>query len=152
MIIDPDRFLETPQGRLWTPERNRDAWAAAFEALEAALAAAPPPAQVIVVCGIQGAGKSTWSARANRQQPTDIIFDAALPGRRHRAPIITAARRWRARVAAIWIDTPLDLALQRNAARAADRIVPEATLRGVAERFEPPNLDDDFDALLVVRP
>lgn len=43
MIIDPDRFLETPEGRLWTPERDRDAWAAAFEALETTLAATPPP-------------------------------------------------------------------------------------------------------------
>jgi hypothetical protein len=30
MIIDPDHFLETPDGRLSTSERNRDAWAAAF--------------------------------------------------------------------------------------------------------------------------
>lgn len=152
MIIDPDHFLETPDGRLWTPERNRAAWAAAFDALEAALAAATPPAQVIVVCGVQGAGKSTWARRAAREQPAGIVFDAALPGRRHRQPIIAAARRQGARVSAIWIDTPLATALLRNAARPADRIVPEATLRTVAERFEPPSTEEGFDAVLVVRP
>ncbi|MET3481165.1 AAA family ATPase [Methylobacterium sp. 1973] len=152
MIIDPDRFLETPAGRLWTPELNRQAWAAAFDTLDTALAAAKPPVQVIVVCGVQGAGKSTWAHTAARDHPNAIVFDAALPGRRHRKPIIDAARRHGARVSAVWIDTPLATALGRNAARSADRIVPEAALRAVAERFEPPSPDEGFDAVRIVRP
>lgn len=150
MIIDPDRFLETPAGRLWTLERNRQAWAAAFDALNAALAAAATPAQVFVVCGVQGAGKSTWARTAFRDRPGAIIFDAALPGRRHRKPIVDAARSHGARVSVVWVDTPLATALRRNAARPADRIVPEAALRAVAELFEPPCLDEGFDAVRVV--
>jgi predicted kinase len=113
---------------------------------------AAAPAQVIVVCGVQSAGKSTWARRAAGEQPARIIFDAALPGRRHLQPIIAAAHRQGAHISSIWIDTPLPTALLRNAARPADRIVLEAALRAVADRFEPPSTEEGFDTVLVVRP
>ncbi|AMB48408.1 MULTISPECIES: AAA family ATPase [Methylobacteriaceae] len=152
MIIDPDHFLETAAGRLWTPERNLQAWATAFAVLDAALAAAVSPADVIVVCGVQGSGKSTWTRTTAGERPAAILFDAALPGRRHRRPIIEAARQHGARVSAVWIDVPLVVALNRNAARSHDKAVPEASLRTVFERFEPPSREEGFDEIRIVRP
>lgn len=128
-------------GRLWTSERNRDA----------ALAAAASPADVIVVCGVPGSGKRTWARTAAGERPAAILFDAALPGRRHRRPIVEAARQHGARVSAIRIDVPLVVALNRNAARFPDKVVPEASLRTVYERFELPTREEDFDDVRIVR-
>jgi signal recognition particle GTPase len=71
--INPDDFLQTPAGRVWTPERNRRAWDQAYQALGAALMALKSQAtaeqrpRLYIVCGIQGAGKSTW-IRQNAEQ------------------------------------------------------------------------------------
>lgn len=146
--IDPDSFLQTDAGRVWTAERNREAWRRSLEALEAALESGSA-SRVIVVCGLQGAGKSTWIAR---QTNTDaaIYFDAALPGARHRKPIVDIARKCRARVEAVWVKVPLPIALERNAARPQDHIVPEASIRSVASRFEPPSPEEGFDDIRIV--
>ena len=142
LIIDPDRFLETDEGRVWTAERNADAWRRSFGALETALAEGVA-SHVVVVCGLQGAGKSTWIGRQPDQRAV-IHFDAALPGRRHHKPIIDIARRHDAMVDAVWIDVPLSVALERNRLRRKDRIVPEESIRSVAARFEPPSTEEGF--------
>lgn len=38
LVINPDDYLETEYGRLFTPERNRQAWLQAYARLESALA------------------------------------------------------------------------------------------------------------------
>ncbi|KAF2992761.1 hypothetical protein MJC1_00340 [Methylocystis sp. MJC1] len=44
--IDPDVFLQTPTGRVWSPERSREAWLRSYDALKEALAAAERGANV----------------------------------------------------------------------------------------------------------
>ncbi|WP_331311918.1 AAA family ATPase [Methylobacterium oryzae] len=103
----------------------------------------------MVVCGLQGAGKSTWIAR---QQPPlgRVYFDAALPGRRHRAPILAIARACGVAAEAVWIRAPLAVALERNRRRASDRQVPEASIRSVDRLFEPPSRAEGFAAVRIV--
>lgn len=148
-IINPDDVLNTPGGRVWTPERNAEAWARSYEALEQALAHASRDVRVIVVCGVQGAGKTSWIASQAPTMPV-IYFDAALPGARHRAPIVATARRHRNPIDAVWIDTPLEIAIERNARRAADTIVPLSSLLAVAKQFEAPAVSEGFDRVLTV--
>jgi ATP/maltotriose-dependent transcriptional regulator MalT len=62
VVIDPDAVLEIEGVRVWTPERGAEAWRLAREALCEALAAGPVR-RVVVVRGLQGAGKSTRIAR-----------------------------------------------------------------------------------------
>jgi hypothetical protein len=146
--INPDAFLQTDGGRVWTPERNAEAWRRSFEALDSALERGEA-SRVIVVCGLQGAGKSTWID----QQPDTksvIYFDGALPGARHRKPIIEIARKHHAKIEAVWINVPLALALERNASRSPDQIVPEESIRSVASRFEPPSIEEGFENVSVV--
>ncbi|CAN2533000.1 hypothetical+protein [Methylocapsa aurea] len=147
--IDPDDFLETSVGRVWTPERSRQAWNDAFDALRGALAVRSDR-EVLVVCGLQGAGKSTWVVENARSYAPCICFDAALPGARHRAPIIEICLEHRARARAIWIKTQLEVALKRNASRPLDQRVPEASIRSVSELFEPPSLSEGFFEVVVV--
>ncbi|TXN44013.1 AAA family ATPase [Methylobacterium sp. WL7] len=148
LVIDPDRFLETGSGRVWTPERNAAAWRLAYAALERSLVGGGID-RVVIVCGLQGAGKSTWVAAQDRDAGR-VYVDAALPGVRHRAPIIAIARRHGVPVEAVWIRVPLDVALYRNRRRRADTIVPEATIRSVANLFEPPTVEEGFAQVRIV--
>ena len=143
-IINPDAFLETPSGRVWMPERSKDAWARCFRLLEGHLQRSAPTGmhRLLIVCGLQGAGKSHWIRLNARRYAPCIVFDAALPGIRHRQPILELARRYGADVIAVWIDTPIDVALARNALRAADQRVPEESILNVAAMFQPPTLDE----------
>lgn len=149
--IDPDVFLQTPAGRVWTPERSQEAWRRAYEALRDALAAeAVERRRVVIVCGLQGAGKSSWIERHASRYAPGIFFDAALPGARHRAQIVEIARQCDAKLWAVWINTPLDVALRRNAQRPVDERVPEDAIHSVAALFEPPTLSEGFEDIIVV--
>lgn len=149
-IINPDTFLETPSGRVWTPERSKSAWAHCLQLLESRLqqeARADAP-RLLIVCGVQGAGKSHWIALNAQHYAPCIVFDAALPGIRHRRPMLELARQYGADAIAIWIDTPIDVALARNARRAPDKQVPEASVRSVAALFEPPSMGEGFSKVV----
>lgn len=146
--INPDDVLATPEGRVWTPERSAEAWAQCHAALEAALAGGQV-SHVVLVCGVQGAGKTRWIA----SRPDDagaVHFDAALPGARHRQPIVAIARRYGVPIDAVYIRAPLAVALARNARRPADTRVPEAAIRSVAAQFEVPCVEEGFRRVEVI--
>jgi hypothetical protein len=155
--INPDDFLLTPSGRLWTPERNKVAWEQAYALLRQVLSRAPidaPPGHkhdLYLVCGLQGAGKSTWIRNNAARFAPCIFFDAALPRAIHRLPIITIARSAGAPVHAVWINAALKDALHRNSLRRDDEQVPEASIRSVAAQFEPPTVSEGFVDVLAVQ-
>ena len=88
MHINPDHFLETPEGRIATQERNAAAWKECYVALEEALRAAKPTSQLFLMIGAQGSGKSTWARRKLLDDSNAIIFDAILVKQVERAPIL----------------------------------------------------------------
>lgn len=154
IVINPDRFLQTEHGRVWTPERNRAAWRQSHDALKAILAGARESAAtwtVVIVCGLQGAGKTTWIAQ-QPIRPCTVYFDAALPGARHRAPIVAIAKAAGARIEIVWLKVALDVAIARNLQRAEDEHVPEESIRSVADLFEAPTLAEGVDHVRVVTP
>jgi hypothetical protein len=154
--INPDDFLLTPSGRLWTAERNKAAWEHAYALLRQVLSRVPidaPPSykhDLYLVCGIQGAGKSTWIRNNAARLAPCIFFDAALPKAVHRLPIITIARSAGATVHAVWINAALEDALGRNSLRRDDEQVPEAAIRSVAAQFQPPTVSEGFADVLAV--
>jgi len=150
MHINPDHFLETPEGRVWSDELNRRAWAASFDALERALGAATAETQVYLMVGAQGSGKSTWARGLKAREPHAVIFDAILVKKSERAPIVAAARRHGVRATAVWMRTPLDACVARNAARPADEVADEGGLRNVFAALEPPTLDEGFHEVIEV--
>ena len=155
--INPDDFLLTSSGRLWTPERSKVAWEHAYALLAKVLARVPtdaPPAHrrdLYLVCGLQGAGKSTWIRNNAPRLAPCVFFDAALPRAIHRLPIMTIARSVGATVHAVWINAPLEDALHRNSLRREDERVPEASIRAVAAQFEPPTVSEGFVDVLAVQ-
>jgi predicted kinase len=65
-----------------------------------------------------------------------------------RRPYLEIGRAWQCEVEAVFLDIPLDLCLQRNAARA--RKVPEEAMRKMAAKLTPPSQDEGFTRISVV--
>ena len=149
IYVNPDNFLGSP--RVFTDERNREAWRLCKELVERTLAEARELTNFYIVCGVQGSGK-TWWVKNNLPYFVEpaIVFDAALPLAEVRARVVSHARRYSCRFVSVWISCELDVALAQNSARPSDEIVPEEVVRLVFNEFEPPTLDEGFEEVLKV--
>lgn len=144
MHINPDHFLQTASGRVFTRERNREAWTESFAALDRTLAQATEQTRLYVMIGAQGSGKTTWARKQVEQDRHSIIFDALLVKRAERAILLTAAKQRNVQAFAVWLQTPLNLCLSRNANRPADEVVPEEAIRNVFSILEVPTQEEGF--------
>jgi hypothetical protein len=150
--LNPDHYLETGDGRIFTPERNAAAWEQLYLDLEEALQKGKDRAPLFVVLGVQGSGKSTWIDKNKAQLGDDVIFiDAALPGARHRARLLKLAGTTGTPATAIWINVPLETALHRNSLRQPDKQVSEDVIRYVFSNFEPPAIEEGFAEIHVIK-
>ena len=68
--------------------------------------------------------------------------DATNLTRMHRKPFLDLATRHGSQAEALWFDTPLEVCLERNAAR--ERQVPEDVMRAMWEGFEEPTDSEGF--------
>lgn len=145
LVINPDDYLETATGREFTPERSREAWKLAYAQLDCALAQRINGTHLYLVMGVQGAGKSRWVAQnLGRLGRHAVVFDAALPARRHREHLLGIALRHGVPVMAIFINAALAVAQSRNASRRADHRVPDEALQSVYGLLEPPSVEEGF--------
>jgi tRNA uridine 5-carbamoylmethylation protein Kti12 len=150
--INPDHFLQTDAGRVFTSELNVEAWKRSYEALTVALLNATAAATIYVLVGPQGSGKSTWARTLVENDEQAIVFDAILVKQSEREPILRAARARQVPSIAVWFRTPLETCLARNAARPQDEVVPERGVRNVHAAVEPPTTDEGFHSILEVFP
>jgi predicted kinase len=81
-----------------------------------------------------------------------VVVDNTAPSAEERAPLIAAARAAGVSVRCIWVDTPLELCLERNEARQGRARVPLVGLYATRGRFVPPTVAEGFDRVDVVRP
>jgi len=81
-VFNPDDYLWTSKGRVYTEERNAAAWEQLYAELESLLGVAGPDACFFVVMGVQGGGKTTWiriktplerALRQNAQRSLDEV-------------------------------------------------------------------------------
>ena len=93
-------------------------------------------------------------ARALLQADRSVILDATHYQRRYRTYAIDLARQLRVPCVAVWFDTPLASALQRNGWRTGDRFgaqrVPDHIIRDMAAHFDPPG-GAEFDRVVRIR-
>jgi hypothetical protein len=144
--FNPDDYLETDSGRVFTPERSAVAFERAYVDLQAALLIASSGAMLFVVVGTQGAGKTTWiRSRADELGPTAYFFDAALPRAVHRARAIDISKAAGVPAIAVWVRASLETALERNQSRRIDHRVPVAAVRSVHSIMEAPSTAEGFD-------
>jgi predicted kinase len=150
--LNPDHYLQTDSGRVFTPERNAAAWEKLYLDLDAALRHWQGNANLFVVVGVQGSGKSTWIVEnGGRLGERAIFVDAALPGVRHRARILSFVNAAAIPATAVWLNVPLETALHRNSLRSLDEQVPDDVIQTVFSHFEPPTLDEGFAEIRQVK-
>ena len=128
--------------------------------------------EAVILCGVQGAGKTTFYVarflethvrisqdllrtphRIRRlvdlcletRQPFVVDRVNATPEDRRR--FTEPARDAGFRLVGYWIDAPAATAVARNAARSAARRVPETAIRGTARRLVPPGPAEGFEAV-----
>jgi hypothetical protein len=142
--INLDDFLDTGNGRIWTPERNAEAWRRSFAALAVALERATDKTTMYVLIGAQASGKTTWARAKAAEDPNAVLFDAILVKKAERLPVLQSARSAGVPVVAVWLKTSLDACVTRNAARSQNEICDEEGLRNVFAALEPPSLEEGF--------
>ncbi len=87
--------------------------------------------------------------RLELRRPVTYV-DATNLTRKERRPYIKTADLYDADVEAVFFDTPVEVCMQRNAAR--HRIVPEDAIREMARKLRPPAFDEGFCRITVVQP
>ena len=156
MIFSPDNHLYDLAGRYrWTPPRAKAAWGKTWHQLEDYLGWCPEPKKVVILMGAPGSGKSTWLDR-NREHGV-VYFDACFDLDWKRANL--TRRVWReypgCPVECVWIDTPAHICKERNAARPADRRVPEHAIDKMVRYISecPPDAEEEgFTRVVRVTP
>ena len=132
--------------------------------------------EIALFIGVQGSGKTSFYAaelihshlRISRdlvrtkhrerrlfetcldlQQP--LVLDNTNPTRAVRSPWIALARARGFPVVGYWFDVPLAEALARNAGRVGKQRIPDKAVEATHARLEPPQLDEGFERVFVVR-
>jgi AAA domain len=136
------------------------------------------PAQLVVLCGLQASGKTTFrrdrladhlvvskdlmpnNKRKERRQRAlieealaagqDVVVDNTNPGGADRASLIELGRTYGAEVVGFSFQSVVADCVRRNAARPAQEVVPEVGLFDTVSRLTPPSFDEGFGALWFV--
>lgn len=148
MHFNPDHYLQTDEGRIFTPERNAAAWEFLYADLSAELQ--KNPRKIVMVMGVQGAGKSSWIQRRTAEPSTTIYVDSAFATVHRRSRVIQIAKAAGVPISAIWVRVELETAHRRNRSRPTDEIVPDEAIENVFRIFEPPSLGEGFCEVVVV--
>ena len=131
------------------------------------------PPELVVLVGLQGAGKSTFYrerfAQTHAHVSGDLLRNNRRPARRQqqlagealaqgrsvvldntnasaatRAPYLELARRHKARAIAYFFTPDLEACLQRNASRTGRARVPAVALYATRKKLEPPAFAEGF--------
>ena len=134
------------------------------------------PVEAIIFIGVQATGKSSFYVerfldshlrlnmdmlrtrfregillRAFIEAKAKFVVDNTNPTRDERARYIEPAKKAHYRIVGYYFSSALAEAMERNAARAGRRRVPDAGVRGTYARLERPARDEGFDELFYVR-
>jgi hypothetical protein len=150
-VFNPDDYLQTEAGRVYTDERNAAAWERIYSELEGLFRDSTADTRFFIVLGVQGGGKTSWISRhIGSLGSSAICLDAALPARRHRARALALAQRFSVYSIAVWINVTLERALEQNSKRAPDHVVPEFAIRSVFGLIEAPTVEEGFREIIEV--
>lgn len=134
---------------------------------------------VLIFCGLQAAGKSTFyreyfltthvliskdlmpnTARPARRQAEllhlalqarhSIVIDNTNPTPAERVPLIEIAHSYQARVTSYYFVTTTQQALERNQQRAGKASVPAVAIYSTAAKLTPPTYAEGFDTIYYV--
>lgn len=129
---------------------------------------------LIILCGASGSGKSTLSKKLAEEQNLtrlsmdelkfflhsdllplvteslesnkDIIVDALYTKLKWRKAILEATEKFDCKRTLIYVTTPLDECIRRNAGR--ENSLPDFVIEDIYNSIEPPTLDEGWDEIL----
>ena len=149
--IGPDHYLDLENADAISKADVLAAWERAYTDLERELAGKASVATLYVVFGIQGSGKSTWiRENAARVGHAAIFFDGPLPSSAKRARALELAARHGVKTVAVWLNTPLEIAMRRNAGRKGLAVIKTEAILHVHNALEAPTLEEGFAEVIVV--
>lgn len=150
--IDPNRYLDPIAYADDPVDESQRAWAQAYAELDAALEKLGSDGTLYLVCGLSGAGKTTWvQHHLNAYGDKAVFFDAAVPATQHRQKTLQIAHKHQVPVTAVWIEITPQLALERNQALPEDKRVPESTVRHAFALFQHPSTAEGFATVRMVK-
>lgn len=82
------------------------------------------------------------------QDGYDVLVDATFKTEKARKPFVNIARRTNSKIICIWVNTPLNICLERNSKR--DRKVPDHVIKAYFDNFQEPT-ELDFDRVLIYK-
>ena len=109
---------------------------------------ADDPADQTIHARVFAAVRYLVRQRIDAGRPVTYI-DATNLSRWERRQYLKLAKDRGCDVEAVWIDTPIDVCLERN--RRRDRKVPEDVLRMLVSRLEPPSKAEGFTRVVRIR-
>lgn len=137
---------------------------------------APSRPEAVVLCGVQGSGKTTFYRRRFAGTHTRLSLDELKTRAREREALMACLAAWRSfvvdntnpspeeravyvapavasgfRVVAFWLEALPREALARNARREGRERIPVPGVLGTYKRLQVPSLDEGFDAVFRVR-
>lgn len=120
----------------------------AFKAYKTALAD-PSIKTATLLIGVAAAGKSTYVK--NNPDPTTVFFDTVAARPSFRKAAIRLAKEAGKTIKAVYIDTSLDVCIERNAKRDEHRRVPVEALKRAADGLteNPPNVSEGFSEVIM---
>lgn len=104
--------------------------------------------------GDQRNGNRVWREAYSRihallAEGKDAVLDATnVSAKRRKEEIAEFAEA--SEIMAVWVDTPIEVAIKRNANR--DRKVPYSVIRRMNNQLEIPNLDEGFSTIVKLTP
>ncbi len=128
-------------------------------------------AQIVVLCGVPGSGKSTLATtrfgsykRINLdtlhtrhreyveimealKDSKEIIIDNTNTTAKTRKRYVDIAKQAGVPIKAIYLDCPIEIALERNSLRSGKERLPVYVVRLYYKRLEPPMLDEGFQSV-----
>lgn len=135
--------------------------------------------QIIILVGLQGSGKSTWSQRflegkadwayiskdlirSNKQkkmtkkielatsQSLNILIDNTNPSKAHRAPIIELAGKYDYTIFCYHFKINVEACVRRNETRDFKKRVPPVGLFSFLQQYENPSFEEGFNHIIDV--
>ena len=82
----------------------------------------------------------------------DVIVDNTNTTKKSRSKYVQIAKLFGISVRAVYINCPVDLALQRNASREGEEHVPDKAVRFYYKILEPPSVNEGFDSVEEIIP
>lgn len=137
-------------------------------------------AELVVLCGLQASGKSTYAQRhfaathayvskdrMGRASGKDdrqarlvaehlaagrpTVVDNTNPTLEERRRLVELGRQHGAQIIGYWFRASVAESIARNAAREGAAVVPKVGIFSTAKRFQPPTPDEGYDELYIVR-